>query len=145
MLWNEMRRLLATLVLAFAPAFATPQSVLSDPDVRAVREVIEAQLDAFGKDDAPRAFSYATEGIRQTFGNAEAFLQMVKASYPVVYRPKAVEFGPPLIAQGEVLQPVRMTDADGRNWLALYPMERDAAGAWRINGCRLARLAAQET
>ena len=107
--------------------------------------MIEAQLDAFRKDDAPRAFSYATEGIRQTFGNAENFLQMVKTSYPVVYRPRSVEFAPPLVAQGEVLQPVRMTDADGRGWLAIYPMGRDAAGVWRINGCRLARLAAQET
>lgn len=140
-----MRRLLVALVLAVAPILAAAQSVLSDADVRALREVIEAQLDAFRNDDAPRAFSYATEGIRQTFGNAENFVQMVRVSYPVVYRPKTVEFGPPLVAQGEVLQPVRMTDADGSAWLALYPMERDATGAWRINGCRLARLAAQET
>ncbi len=140
-----MRRLLAALVFLLAPVPAAAQSVLSDVDVRALREVIEAQLDAFRKDDAPRAFSYATEGIRETFGNAENFLQMVRTSYPVVYRPRTVAFEPPEVFQGEVLQPVRMTDADGRSWIALYPMERDSAGAWRINGCRLARLAAQET
>jgi hypothetical protein len=145
MLPGEMRRLLAALVLALAPIAASTQSVLPDADVRALREVIEAQLDAFRKDDAPRAFSYATEGIRERFGNADTFLQMVRASYPVVYRPRTVTFEEPLVVQGEILQPVRMTDADGRSWLALYPMERDAAGAWRINGCRLARLAAQET
>lgn len=140
-----MRRFLATLLLALAPVLAAGQSVLSDADVGALREVIEAQLDAFRKDDAPRAFSYATAGIREAFGNPDNFLQMVRMSYPVVYRPKTVAFEPPLVAHGEVLQPVRMTDADGRGWLALYPMERDPAGAWRINGCRLARLAAQET
>ena len=72
-------------------------------------------------------------------------MQMVRASYPVVYRPKTVAFEPPLVVQGEVVQPVRMTDAEGRGRLALYPMERNQAGTWRINGCRLARLAAQET
>ena len=140
-----MSRFFAALVFLIASMAADAQSVLPQADVRAVREVIEAQLDAFRKDDAPRAFSYATEEIRKRFGTAETFLQMVRASYPVVYRPKTVTFEPPLVALGEVFQPVRMTDAEGRGWLALYPMERNAAGNWRINGCRLARLAAQET
>lgn len=45
---------------------------------------------------------------------------------------------------GEIVQPVRLTDADGRAWLALYPMQREPDGTWRINGCRLARLKGQE-
>ena len=66
-----MRRFLVALLAVLAPLAATAQSVLPEADVRALREVIEAQLDAFRKDDAPRAFSFATDGIRQTFGNAE--------------------------------------------------------------------------
>jgi len=30
-------------------------------------------------------------------------------------------------------------------WLALYPMEKQSDGSWRINGCQLARLPARET
>ncbi len=70
---------------------------------------------------------------------------MVRSSYAVVYRPKTVRFDPPVLIEGEVVQPVRMTDAEGRAWLALYPMQREVSGAWRINGCRLARLKGQET
>ena len=137
----------AFLVLAFAFASlpASPQEKLSEPDARAVRAVIEAQLDAFRKDDAPRAFSYATEGIRENFGSPERFMAMVRSAYPVVYRPRSVDFQPALILQGIVVQPVRMTDAEGRGWLAVYPMQKQPDGSWRIDGCQLGKLAGQET
>lgn len=130
------------LLVGVVPLAAAAQSA---EDARAVREVIEAQLDAFRRDDAEGAFSYAAPGIRATFGTAESFMAMVRTQYAVVYRPRSVSFDPPVTAGGELIQPVRMTDADGRAWLALYPMEKLSDGRWRINGCRLARLAARET
>ena len=51
-----------------------------------MRAVIEAQLDAFRKDDAARAFSLATPGIREAFGSLENFMNMVRSAYAVVYR-----------------------------------------------------------
>ncbi len=128
------------LFLALTPLVASAQEPLSAADARAVREVIEAQLDAFQRDDAVRAFSYATAGIRETFRTPELFVEMVRTSYAVVYRPKSVRFDAPVAIEGEIVQPVRMTDADGRAWLALYPMQRQPDGGWRINGCRLLRL-----
>jgi hypothetical protein len=64
-------------VLLLAPLFAWGQT-LSGPDAAAVRETIEAQLDAFQRDDAQRAFSLAAPGIRAQFGTAENFMQMVR-------------------------------------------------------------------
>ena len=136
---------LRALLLSFAPLVAWAQPPLTAADASAVRTVIEAQLDAFQKDDAPRAFSYATSGIRESFGTPENFLEMVRTSYPVVYRPKTVKFEAPQLIDDMVVQPVRLTDADGRTWIALYPMQREPDGTWRINGCQLARLAGQET
>ena len=140
-----MRRLVGTLVLAVVPLLAWSQPYLSGPDAAAVREVIEAQLDAFRRDDAQRAFSYAAPGIRQMFGTAENFIQMVRTSYAVVYRPRTVQFERFEVVDDEVFQPVRMTDAQGQAWLALYAMERQPDGTWRINGCQLARLGERET
>lgn len=145
MIASTMGHLLRALLLALAPVLALAQQTLSDTDARAVRQVIEAQLEAFQRDDAPRAFSYATAGIRETFRTPENFMEMVRSSYAVVYRPKSVRFDPPVVSEGEIVQPVRMTDADGRAWLALYPMQREPDGAWRINGCQLARLAGHAT
>jgi len=131
---------LCALLLAVAPPLATAQGAVAPDDARAVREVIEAQLDAFRRDDAARAFSLATPGIRETFGSPENFMDMVRSSYAVVYRPNSVAFEAPVFVDGQIVQPVRMTDAEGRAWLAVYPMQRQPDGSWRTNGCQLGRL-----
>src|SRR5689334_3628839 len=104
-----MRFLLALLLL---PLAASAQPIPAD-DVQAVRKVVEAQLDAFRKDDAERAFSYAAPGIRKAFGSAEHFMAMVRSQYAVVYRPHAVTFRTPRRVGGDLVQPVRMTDQEG--------------------------------
>jgi hypothetical protein len=139
------RAFIATaLLLALAPALARAQTI-SDADARAVRRVIEAQLDAFKRDDARRAFSYAAPGIRETFGTAEKFMAMVREQYAVVYRPRSVSFEAPLMAGEDLVQPVHLTDGDGHAWMAIYPMVKLPDGTWRINGCHLAPLPARET
>jgi len=138
-----MRALFALLFVCVSP-IAVAQSALASADAKAVREVIEAQLDAFRKDDAAAAFSLATPGIRETFGTPENFMAMVKGSYAVVYRPANVSFDPPVLLDGQVVQPVRLSDAQGRAWIALYPMQRQPDGTWRTNGCQLARVPGQQ-
>jgi len=139
-----MRRALIATALVLALALAGAQTV-SDADARAVRQVIEAQLDAFKRGDAARAFSYAAPGIRDTFGTPEKFMAMVREQYAVVYRPRSVSFEEPLIVGEDLVQPVRMTDGYGHTWMAIYPMAKQPDGSWRINGCHLARLPARET
>ncbi|SRR5258705_10470723 len=142
-----MKRLIlraATLLLLLAPGLASAQPI-SAADARAVRAVVEAQLEAFRRDDARRAFSYATPGIRGSFGTPEKFMAMVREQYPVVYRPRSVSFEEPLIVGEDLVQPVRMTDGYGHAWMAIYPMAKQPDGRWRINGCHLARLPARET
>src|SRR5215472_1615977 len=131
------------LALCLVASAATAAEVSKD-DAEAIRKVITEQIDAFAKDDGPRAFSLATTGIQATFGTAEAFMDMVRTQYQVVYRPKSVEFQAPEIIEGQVVQPVRMTDASGGAWLAIYPMLREG-GRWRTNGCLLHRLPGVQT
>ena len=138
---HRLAQLLSASLLALAPLGAAAQDAVPPEDARAVREVIEAQLDAFLHDDAERAFALATPGIRTTFGSAENFLEMVRNSYAVVYRPRSVVFEAPQRFDDQVLQPVRFSDAEGHGWIAVYPMQRQPDGSWRTNGCQLARLA----
>jgi hypothetical protein len=133
------------LALAFLGAVAPSSAAeISRDDTAAIRAVISEQLDAFARDDAPRAFSLATAGIRAQFGTPEVFMEMVRNEYPVVYRPKSVQFEPPEFVEGQVVQTVRMSDAAGRQWLAIYPMRREG-GRWRTNGCLLQRLQGLQT
>ena len=128
----------------FSACASAQAQELSKDDALAIRTVVTEQLDAFRRDDVERAFSLATSGIQAKFGSPEAFMEMVRTGYPVVYRPGSVHFAEPEILEGIVVQPVRMTDDEGRAWIAVYPMQRQPEGGWRIDGCELARLQGRE-
>jgi hypothetical protein len=73
---------LLAAALALAPAPGSAQSV-SDADARAMREVIEAQLEAFRRDDAPRAFSYAAPEIRESFGTPDPMVKQPDGTWRI--------------------------------------------------------------
>src|SRR5438477_3918014 len=98
-----IRRILLTLLLLALPIGALADEVTRG-DAATIRAVISEQLDAFRRDDGPRAFSLATAGIRAQFGTPEAFMQMVRSGYPVVYRPRSVSFETPELIDGTVIQ-----------------------------------------
>lgn len=145
-----MRRLLLPFWLGLCVLFAftaarAEDEKISEADTRALQAVIRAQLDAFAADDAAKAYSYASPGIRGAFRTPEIFMEMVRRGYPVVYRPASVVFLAPEHHGRDVLQPVQMTDKDGVVWLALYLMQRQGSGVWLTNGCQIARSRGQVT
>ena len=135
-----MVRSLTFALCLFGFVASSPAADVTAEDAAAIRAVITEQLDAFARDDGPRAFSLATNGIRERFRSPEVFMDMVRTGYPVVYRPKSVEFEKPVVVDGEIIRPVRMSDAEGESWIAFYPMQREPDGRWRINGCQLERV-----
>jgi len=134
MIRATVRRSLLLAVLAWLPLPALAQTGPA-AETRAIRAVVQAQLDAFAADDAGRAFFYAAPAIRAMFGTPERFLAMVRSGYPVVYRPATVTFLHPERVQGQWVQGVHLSDAGGALWLATYRLERQADGSWRISGC----------
>lgn len=129
---------IAMLLLAVA-VMPTRAGELSESDKMTIRDVIRAQIDAFKIDDAATAFSYATPTVQTRSGTAEAFLAMVKRAYQPVYRPRAVFFQDITVMDGIPTQRVLLMDTKGAPVLAIYPMERQPDGHWRIAGCMLYR------
>ena len=127
--------LLVWFFLAVGPARAAD---LSERDAKAVRAVVEAQLQALAADDAVRAFSFASPAIRSQFGDAATFITMVRQGYPVLIRPAATAFFQPEAVEGTVIQVVQLRDSAGRSWLATYQLQRQADQRWCINGCVVA-------
>ena len=121
--------LLALLFLRATPAFAD--------DVAAAQNVIRAQEQAFGRDDAAAAYSHAAPEIRQLFPQADIFLQMVQQAYPPVYRHKSFEFGEARAADGRIAQRVHIVDDNGEAWEAMYTLEQQPDGSLKITGCSL--------
>ncbi len=132
-----LRRLLLAAMLTCAAGGVRAEEP-SASDGAAIRSVIGRQIEAFGRDDAPGAFAFASPGIQKMFGTPKRFLDMVRRTYPAVYRPRSVEYGELSQENGRIVQRVELTGQDGQPQVALYEMERDG-DAWRIAGCTLVR------
>lgn len=136
-LTRPARLLAAVGAMLVLLGMALPASAASftAADEKNVRAVVEAQLAAFAKDDADKAFSFAAPNVRQAVGTAREFMVMVRRDYPVVYRPASVAFLKSEGKDDQAIQRVQMADASGASWLAVYSLERQRNKAWRITGC----------
>jgi hypothetical protein len=131
------RRAVQLFIVAFLGLGALPAASagLSPKDQMQIIDVVQGQLNAFAKDDAAKAFSYAAPNIKRLLGSAENFLEMVRSQYEVVYRPASTIFMQPVGEGGEAMLKVQMTDEDGDDWIATYTLQRQKDKAWRITGC----------
>jgi Domain of unknown function (DUF4864) len=132
-----LRYLMAIVALAAGLVGGRALAQVNDADQAAIRQVIEQQLQAFQHDDGPGAYGFASPSIQKQFVNADIFMQMVKAGYPAVYRPKSVEFHELKTDNGMLIQQVFLIGPDGKPVLALYEMQQQPDGSWKINGCWL--------
>jgi hypothetical protein len=106
-------------------------------DRATIRSIVERQLLAFQNDDAVTAFKFASPGIQSQFGTPENFIRMVKTAYPPVYRPRSVLFEDLVVVEGVLAQPVLLLDSEGTPRMAVYLLEKQPEGNWKINGCYL--------
>jgi hypothetical protein len=132
-------------VLGLLLLFAAPSAVRSaaaDTDLpavdrQAIRTVIEQQIAAFRHDDGVAAFAFAAPRIREQFVTPDNFMRMVREGYQPVYRPREVSFGALAITEGRLVQRVLLVGPDGVPVTALYFMEQQPDGSWKISGCVL--------
>jgi Domain of unknown function (DUF4864) len=106
-------------------------------DVATAQSVIRAQEQAFSRDDAATAYSYAAPGIHDAFPQADIFMSMVQNAYSPVYRHRSFEFGEAQSVGGQVAQSVHIVDDKGEAWDALYTLEQQGDGSLKIVGCVL--------
>lgn len=140
-------RAVASACVALIVASATVHAAekLTTADRQAIEQTIRMQIDAFGRDDADRAFGFATPDIQRLFGSSSSFLAMVRDHYAPVYHPAGVRFLRAELVDGDWNQPVQITDAGGRVWRALFTMRRQADKTWKVGGCQLVETNAVET
>ncbi|MEM6481792.1 MAG: DUF4864 domain-containing protein [Pseudomonadota bacterium] len=107
-------------------------------DDAAVKQVISDQIAAFQADDFDTAFTYASPTIKQMFGDADRFGQMVRNGYPMVWRPAEVQFLDTETTGEAVRQHVLIRDQSGVYYELQYDMIEGAEG-WKINGVQVKR------
>ena len=123
---------LLLLVLTSGPVRA------DDADRGRARAAIERQIEAFRRNDAAAAYAEAAPQIRSLFPSAETFIAMVAKGYAPVLRPRNYRFETAReTGEDEIAQGVSLQDEAGFDWMALYTLQRQADGEWRITGCQL--------
>lgn len=109
-----------------------------DAEIRAAQSTIDSQLKAFLADDGALAYSFAAPGIKRIFPTVDAFMGMVTNGYQPVRRPQRYTFGKSEeMGAGTVVQQVFVVGPDGREYEALYTLERQPDGRFLITGCSL--------
>ena len=130
-----LTRLLAALCIILGLALP---AVADEAETAEFQRIIASQIAAFNADDGAAAFTHAAPLIQNMFGNPDAFMAMVKKGYQPVYRQQSYSFE---AATGEMAgrpaQRVRILDARGKSWIALYAFEKQPDGTWKIAGCTL--------
>ena len=109
----------------------------SQSDARAIEKVIRDQIDAFGRNDAGRAFAHAAPDIRRMFGTPDDFMRMVRDGYAPVYRASSIFFLKLETREGFTLQTVQVVDSEGRVWIARFAMRQQPDKSWKVGGCEL--------
>ena len=124
----------AFLLFALLLGFAAPGSA---DDVSAAQQVIRAQEQALARDDAVAAYAHAAPALQRMFGDPDTFMAMVRNGYAPVHRHRSFEFGESRSNGGSLEQDVRIVDANGVPWDALYFLEAQPDGSLKIIGCTL--------
>jgi len=144
---RTMKALALLLLFVGGVAFAAPEAgpTLGDKDWTAIRKVIGDQLAALKAGDGEKAMTFAAPGIQAQFGSAENFLRMVRAGYAALLDARQTIFLQGAVIDDAVVQPLRLVLPDDSVLVALYQMQRQPDGRWRIAGCVIAPSTVQST
>lgn len=137
---------IALLLSLAVPAAAAEEVSAPSADVqRAVARVIEAQLEAFKRDDEEAAFSFASPNIQRKYREPEVFMAMVRSGYSALFRPRQVEFLTSYFGEdGRLKQAVHVVGSGGQSFIGIYAMEHQPDGSWKIDGMMLLRTGTQD-
>jgi hypothetical protein len=143
----SLRALALVAWLVCAAALAAPPDVgfLPAEDWTAIRKVIDDQLQALKRGDGVRAMTYAAPGIREQFGTPDNFMRMVRDGYGALLAARRTQFLEGAVIEQVIVQPLRLVLPDDTVLVALYQMQRQPDGQWRISGCLIAPSTVQST
>ena len=137
-----MKRIFLFLAISFF-AHSAVGLAMADGDSTAnetFKSIITEQLQAIARDDGTSAYAEAAPNVQQIFPSPDAFMNMVQSGYPPIYRNKQYNFGDAGVDDaGRPFQKVEILGADGARYAAIYFMEHQPDGSWKISGVVMAK------
>jgi hypothetical protein len=130
------RRLILSLLLVTTAALGADELKPSEMKTRdALHAVINAQLDAFRKDDYAGAYIFADGAIKNQFP-LESFERMVRTGYPAIAHSTSAKCGLSFDNGAEAVVNVRVFSENRDPIDYQYTLRRDGQN-WRITGVTL--------
>lgn len=118
--------------LSTAPVFA------GEAEIKAAQSSIEGQLKAFLAGDGAAAYAYAAPNVKRIFPTVDVFMGMVASGYQPVLRPRNYAFGKvEETGPASIVQQVLLVGPDGKDYEAVYTLELQPDGMYRITGVSL--------
>ena len=109
-----------------------------EAEIKAAQSSIQSQIEAFRAGDNARAYEFAAPTIRQIFPTLDRFMSMITGAYQPVWKPQSFSFGrSEELNTTTIAQQVLLVGPDGKNYEALYTLELQPDGTWRITGVSL--------
>lgn len=126
------------IALAAIPGLFAYAAFAGDAEVKAAQSSIAGQLKAFGAGDNAGAYSFAAPNVKRIFPTLDMFMGMVTGAYQPVYRPKSYAFGKVQeMSATSIIQQVLVVGPDGKDYEAVYTLELQPDGMFRITGVSL--------
>ncbi|MER8489150.1 DUF4864 domain-containing protein [Mesorhizobium australicum] len=123
---------------AFVSLILASQALAGDAEIKAGQSVIDGQLKALIADNGAKAYSFAAPNVKQIFPTVDAFMNMVTNGYPPVRKPQSYAFGKvEQTGPGSIVQQVLIVGPDGKDYEAVYTLQQQPDGTFRITGCSL--------
>ena len=133
------------LVSALMLVFLMDPVKAETADQSAFQAVISGQLEAIKKDDGPAAYSFAAPIVKGIFPSPEIFMAMVKRGYEPIYRNSKYVFGDlKTDTLGRPAQHVIITATNGKRYEAVYAMQKQPDGSWKIAGVQMIEIPSVE-
>ena len=139
----EMSSSMAPDMSSSAPASSSEMPAPDQAVVDEWQQVVSAQILAFRTHDAPGALKYASAPFHAKFTDPEAFFAaIISSGYGPIVQSKSESFGPfQMVADGMVLQDVKLTGTDQSVYEAIYQLTKEADG-WRVAGVQMMKTPA---
>ena len=131
-----MRRIsLASAAVLCALASA---AIAGEAEIKAAQSTIDGQLKAFSRGDHEGAYAFAAPNIKRIFPTVDIFTDMVTGAYQPVHKPRSYAFGKVQETSAtSIVQQVLIVGPDGKDYEAVYTLELQPDGVWRITGVSL--------
>ena len=113
-------------------------ALAGDAEIKAAQDSIAGQFKAFRAGDDATAYGYAAPNVKRIFPTLDTFMGMVTGGYKPVHKPQRFSFGKSEeTSPTTIIQQVLIVGPDGKDYEAVYTLELQPDGIWRVTGVSL--------